>query len=153
MTDYAVTPVQPIVQGLVTIPSGVAGGPVLFKGKGALPTVTRDPLSPFGAFTLTLDTGLPGNAGALQPLPDQPGVTSPSVPDARALITIRGNPTLAPPGTTITQQAVSYIPSPTPGVGINQIEVVLSIAGVGVDPVLPAATGFEIIVWKGVEAP
>jgi len=155
MSDYAVTPVQPIVQGLVTIPSGTPGGPVIFTGKGALPTVTRDPASGSGqgAFILTLDQGLPGNAGALQPLPDQPGATFPAVPDARTLVTVRGDPNIAPPVTTITQIAVAYITSPTPGVGVTQIEIVLTIAGVGTDPVGTNGNGFEVVVWKGVESP
>lgn len=148
MSDYASTPVQPIVQGLVTIPTGVPGDTPVFFGRG-ISSVVRDVASAQGAFILTLDEGLPGG-GALQPTPDD--VLIPPAPDARTYVTVRGG-SGTPPATTITQIAVSYLTNATPGVGIDRIEVVLSIAGAGTDPVGAAGSGFEILVWKGVEAP
>ena len=152
MSDYASAPVQPIVQGLVTIPTNTPGGAVVFTGKG-VSSIIRDPASPLGAFILTLDAGLPGNAGALQEFPDVIGATAPFAPDARTMVTVRGNAAVSPPTTTITQIAVAYLTPVNPAVGITQIEVVLSIAGAPTDPVGAGGSGFEVIVWKGIEAP
>jgi hypothetical protein len=141
--DYSAAPIQPIAQGLVTFPAGPgAGTPVVFDGHGCLPTVTRDPASPSGegAYILTLDPGVPGNAGAVDP-----GVAPLSEPEMRCLITPRG--VGAPPVSGIAFQSVSYILSPAPGVGADQIEITMQNgAAAFTDP----AGGFELIVWKGI---
>jgi hypothetical protein len=132
--DYAVSPFEPIVQGVVTNPLGL--GPV-FEGRGALPTVTRAG-GLVGTFILTLDVGLPGNAGAVPP-----GLAPFINPDVRTMVTTRGSG--APPNTPVATVAVTYVTSFIPGVGANRILIVMTdLAAVLTDP--PA--GFEIIVWR-----
>ncbi len=138
MTDYAGTsPFQPIVQGLVTFPAGVAPlSPVEFTGEG-ISFIERVPLFGNGAYLLTLDEGLPGNAGAVQP-----GASPINNPNVRTMITVRGSG--VPPVSPIATQAVLYVNSPTPGVGADQLLIVMqNIVPTFADP--PA--GFEIIVW------
>lgn len=165
MTDYAAAAIQPIVQGLVTVPSGVAGSAILFSGKGALPAGSRLPAFPIGVIILTLDAGLPGNAGAIEPVPAPvtvPKLLTPPAPLARTLITMR-SPALGSP-TTIDAISVAYgnftVPAPVDG-SLRQVAITLAdTAGALVDPI-PAGTappftganGFEIIVWEGVEQP
>jgi hypothetical protein len=146
MTDYAAAPIQPILQGLVSIDQN--GNPQFFgKGASAVARVTGQAA---GVFQLTLDQGLPGNAGAIEPLPTNSPFTPPfpDDPDPRTTITIRGTGTV--PGTTISEVVVSYgpgTPAPAPGVGDNTIFVSFATsAGVFTDP--PA--GFEIITWLGI---
>jgi hypothetical protein len=137
MTDYAVTPFQPIVQGVVTFPAGVGPAtPVEFNGEG-VSAISRFPGFPLGAYLLTLDEGLPGNAGAVPP-----GVSPLSDPNVRTMITVRGSG--VPPISNISTIAVLYELSATPGVGANQILIVMqTFPPAFADP--PA--GFEIIVW------
>lgn len=138
MPDSAAAPLQPIVSGLVTF----AGGAWSFSGKGCLPTVVHVGA---GDFQLTLDAGLIGNAGAVQPLPVQVLGFPPDTtldPDVRSVVTVRG-----PFPSGIFNIAVRYITSFTPGVGAVVIEVLFAnVANVFTDP---PAGGFDLVVWKG----
>lgn len=119
MANYDAAPIQPFINGIITI---VAGVPV-FKGRG-VSSVVRTPLGALlGDFTLMLDFGLPGSVGI-----------DPNF--AKSQITQRGGVSGA---TLITQQAVTYPSTAT-------VRVVMSVAGAGTDPVLPAAT--ELVVWR-----
>ena len=129
MSDYAAAPVQPIVQGLLT----VAGTTPSFVGKG-VSAVTRVGA---GDYKLQLDAGLLGNAGEVVPA------------SMRTLVTLRGG-SGAPPVTTITQVAVSYVNSGTADGGFDQIELVFSIGGVATELTGAAAGGAEVIAWKAV---
>ena len=135
MTDYAVSPIQPIVQGVVTFPLGVGPAtPVAFNGEG-ISFIERLVGQPLGCYLLTLDEGLPGNAGAVPP-----GTSVIADPNVQTMITVRGSP-----GSTVVGRSVLYLTSPEVGVGANQILIVLRTLPPGfVDP--PA--GFEIIVWR-----
>lgn len=145
MPDYAAAPIQPIVEGLVTYPGG-AGTQPFFDGKG-VSSITRG-VSALGDFILTLDVGLPGNAGAV-PFTSPP--VSPPVqpafapdPDVRTLVTPLGAG--VPPKSGVFTIGVSYIPSGLTGVGAPQIEIVTTTAAlVPIDP----KAGFQIIVWRG----
>ncbi len=168
MTDYAAAAVQPIVQGLVTVPTGIATQALAFTGRGALPVPGRTigvTLFPMGVIILTLDVGLPGNAGAIEPAPDGaiPPTLVPAAPLARALITMRSP--AAGVVSTIDSISVAYgnfsVPTPIDG-SLRQIAITLADGAVLTDPVptpappAPAtagANGFEIIVWAGVESP
>jgi hypothetical protein len=171
MTDYAAAAVQPIVQGLVTITGNLSGGLPIFTGRGALITGTSPPLPtpgrPVGFATgviiLTLDVGLPGNAGAVEPSPDNaiPPTLAPFAPLPRTLITMRSPGVGAP--TTLDSVSVEYgnftLPVPSDG-SLRQVAITIATAaGVLTDPVVVAGTpstganGFEIIVWVGVESP
>ena len=144
MTDYAApAPVQPIVQGLVSFPLGPGpGNPVAFEGKG-ISAIARG-ASAQGSFLLTLDVGLPGNAGAVPPVLGQFGPPLPQDPDVRTLIVPIGIG--APPLSGIVAIGVAYETSAVPGVGATQIQVVTTNGGfVPIDP----KGGFEIVVWRG----
>lgn len=131
--DYAVTPFQPIVQGVVSF---VAGSPV-FDGEG-VSDIARAPGFPVGAFLLTLDPGLIGNAGAVPP-----GTSPINDPNVRSMLTMRG--VGSPPLTNIVTKAVLYLLSPIPGVGADRILVVTQAFPLALaDP----NGGFEIIVWS-----
>jgi len=134
MTDYAVTPFQPIVQGVVTFDA--FDNPV-FTGEG-VSEIARPAGFPVGAFLLTLDEGLPGNAGAVPP-----GLSPINDPNVRTMITMRGAG--VPPISNITATAVLYLVSPAVGVGADQILVVTR-----TNPPAPAdpVAGFEMIVWR-----
>jgi hypothetical protein len=122
------------------------------------------PLSAVGLIILTLDVGLPGNAGAIEPLPDNavPPALSPIAPLPRTLIQVRAPLTGVP--TTLTSVSVTYgnftVPAPIDG-GLRQVMIALALAaGTLVDPIPtggPPATGgangFEVIIWAGVESP
>jgi hypothetical protein len=138
MTDYAVNPFQPIAQGVVTFPDGIAPGSVIeFDGEG-ISFIERVVGFPNGAYLLTLDEGLPGNAGAVPP-----GVAPINDPDVRTVVTTRGSG--VPPISPIATIAVLYPNSPVPGVGADQILIVMqNTAPILADP--PA--GFELIVWR-----
>ncbi len=153
--DYAAAPIQPIVQGLLTV-AIVAGTPVpTFEGKGVssvmrtvAPTVPPDII-----YTLILDVGLPGNAGELQPGPllGTPPLPGPQ-PDARTLINIRGSAmNSVAGGTSIVATGVTYA-QPTPG-GDGGFTAVLLVftdtTPAAVDPMGTVASGVEIIIWKG----
>jgi hypothetical protein len=168
MADYAAAAVQPIVQGLITV--SAAGGTLTFTGRGAklVPSlqaspagIGRDNTNPQGVIVLTLDKGLPGNAGAVEPVPDVGGVPAagPHAPLPRTLVSLRapspGNPT------TLDSVAVAYgnftVPAPADG-SLTQVEVVLATsAGALTDPFptggVSGSDGFEVIVWEGVESP
>ena len=172
MTDYAAAAVQPIVQGLITVPTGLPGGALVFTGRGALlvPNLTgalgrpNAPLSATGLIVLTLDVGLPGNAGAIEPLPNNavPPVGGPAAPLPRALVQVRAPLTGVP--TTLTSVSVTYgnftVPAPVDG-GLRQVMIQLALAaGTLVDPIPtggPPATGgangVEVVIWAGVESP
>jgi hypothetical protein len=130
MSDYAAAPIQPIVQGLLT----VSGTTPSFVGKG-VSSVSR---TGAGDYVLTLDPGLPGEAGALDPNL------------ARSLVTLRGG-SGAPPVTTITQVAVVYHASATPGVGDNTVELLFSIAGTPTELSGAASAGAEVVIWKALQ--
>ncbi len=161
MTDYAAAGIQPIVQGLVTVPTGVSGGALTFTGRGALPVPGRSITIPgppvtAGVIVLTLDVGLPGNAGAIEPAPDGaiPPTLIPAAPLARTLVNLRSPATGVV--TTIDSVSVAYgnfsVPVPIDG-SLRQIAITLGIGAAPTDPVPPNANGFEIIVWAGVESP
>ncbi|HYB24721.1 MAG TPA: hypothetical protein VED41_13045 [Solirubrobacteraceae bacterium] len=134
MTDYAVTPFQPIVQGVVT--ATAVAGPV-FDGEG-ISSIERVAGFPAGAFLLTLDAGLIGNAGAVPP-----GTSPLSDPNVRTMLTMRGAG--APPISNIVATGVLYVLSPVPGVGADQIIVTTQTFPLALaDP----NGGFEIIVWR-----
>jgi len=138
MTDFAVTPFQPIVQGVVTFPDGPGvGTPVVFTGEG-ISDIERPTLFTQGAYILTLDAGLPGNSGAVPP-----GTTLINNPNVRSMITARGAGT--PPFSGVAAIAVLYLLSPDVGVGSDQILVTMQTVPPAalIDP----AGGFEIIVW------
>lgn len=146
MTDYAAAPIQPIVEGIVTYPGG-AGTQPFFDGKGVSAIVRG--VAPVGDFILTLDVGLPGNAGAVPFAPPHfaPPIPAPFAPDpdVRTLVTPFGVGN--PPTSGVATIGVSYIPSASPGVGAPQIEVVMTNAGfVPHDP----PGGFMIVVWRGI---
>jgi hypothetical protein len=135
---YDATPLQTLVQGIVTFPGGVGTQP-MFTGIG-VSSIARDPASGGqGAYILTFDRGLPGLAGAIDA-----GTPLLLDPFARSLVTMRGSGT--PPVTLITNIAVSYLTSPIAGVGADRMEIVLqNVAFLFIDP--PA--GFEVILWRG----
>lgn len=151
MTDYAAAPIQPIVQGLLTVDI-VGGVPVpTFQGKG-VSAVTRTAGGVQIVYELTLDEGLPGNAGELQPSPidlGPPLVLGPQ-PDARTLINIRGSLTnVIPGGTSIVATGVTYAVAGMDG-GFTEVLLVFTDATpAAVDPTGAVASGVEIIVWKG----
>src|SRR5271166_3629581 len=88
MTDYAAAPIQPIVEGVVTFPGGVGTAP-FFDGKG-VSAIVRDPATGGqGGYILTLDVGLPGNAGAVPFAGPPPLIPFPPFaldPDVRTMI-------------------------------------------------------------------
>jgi len=138
MPDYAAAPIQPIVSGFVTFPGGVATQP-FFQGKG-VSSIVRGP-SLQGLYILTLDVGLPGNAGAVPFGPSPPLAPDPDVRTMVLPLAIG-----EPPLSTITSIGVSYIPSALSGVGAPQIEIAMT------EPVFILADppgGFQIIVWRG----
>jgi hypothetical protein len=133
MTDYAVTPFQPIVQGVIV---ATATG-VTFDGEG-ISNIERVTGFPAGAFLLTLDEGLIGNAGAVPP-----GLAPINDPNVRTMLTMRGAGT--PPISNIVASAVLYVLSPTPGVGADQIIIATQTFPLALaDP----NGGIEIIVWN-----
>jgi len=143
MADYAAAPIQPIVQGLVTT---VAGPPIVssFFGRGVrkITRVAGPPIS----YRLVLDPGLPGNAGALEPLVDTVPPTPPVAPDPRTMIQLRSGPT-------VTAQVVTYAASsilvdgvaPPPDGSLNVVVITLI-------AVTPVDADFEIITWVGVDS-
>lgn len=164
MTDYAAAAVQPIVQGLVVITGPIAGGPVTFTGRGAklLPSANglgRSNANPIGVIVLTLDEGLPGNAGAIEPIPNNavPPAVGPFAPLARTMVSLRspspGNPT------NIDSVSVTYgnftVATPMDG-SLQQVEIIFAVGAVPTDPFttgVGGSNGFEIVVWEGVESP
>jgi hypothetical protein len=168
MTDYAAAAVQPIVQGLVTITGNVSGALPIFTGRGALIVGTGRPTAPpgnvAGAIILTLDVGLPGNAGAIEPNPNNavPPTLVPAAPLPRTLVTMR-SPVVGVP-TTLDSVSVAYgnftVPAPSDG-SLRQIAITIAAGVVLTDPVATppggpftaGANGFEIIVSAGVESP
>jgi hypothetical protein len=140
MSDYAAAPIQPIVEGFITFPGG-SGGPIVFLGKG-VSQVTRDALTGgVGSYVLLLDTGLPGNAGAV-PAANAP-LPTPD-PDVRTLVTPLG--VGAPPSSGVAFIGVSYNPAAGPGIGARSVEIVLQApGGAFIDPV----GGVYVVVWRG----
>jgi hypothetical protein len=137
VSDYSRILLQPIVQGVVTFPNGTgAGSLVEFDGEG-VSNIARLAGFPNGAYVLTLDQGLPGNAGAVRP-----GALPIVDPNVCTMISPRG--TGAVPNSIIVTTGVLYLLSPAPGVGADQILVVMQTFPLALaDP--PA--GFEIITW------
>jgi hypothetical protein len=115
---------------------------------------------------LTLDVGLPGNAGGIAPVPNNavPPSVTPAVPLPRTLVTMR-SPTVGVP-TTLGSVSVAYgnftVPVPIDG-SLRQIAITIGTtvaAPVLTDPVTTGgapptagANGFEIVVYAGVESP
>lgn len=133
MSDYAAAPIQPIVQGLLT----VAGVVPTFSGRG-VSDVARFAA---GVYDLTLDEGLIGNGGEIDPA------------KARAIVTVRGSATNAlTDGTTITSVAVSYN---TPGADGGMTVMRITLAGGSplavIDPTGTDAGGVEVILFKDPE--
>ncbi len=173
MTDYAAAAVQPIVQGLITV--SALGGVVTFTGRGArlIPSllaspngIGRDNTHAQGVFVLTLDVGLPGNAGAVEPSPDGaiPPTLVPAAPLPRSLVTVRA-PTVAGVvvPSTLLSVSVAYgnftgpasVTPPIDG-SLTQVMIVVSttaLVGGLADPLTPNGNGVEVIVWAGVESP
>ena len=138
MPDYAAAPIQPIVEGLVTFPGGAPA--ISFDGKG-VSAIARIAGHPLGAYVLTLDEGLPGNAGAVPFGPSPPLAPD---PDVRTLILPIG--VGVPPVSGVHAIGVAYNPSGISGVGAFQIFIVLTnMVFALVEPV----NGFQIIVWRG----
>jgi hypothetical protein len=115
MSDFAVTPFEPIVQGVVTY-----AGPLLsWEGVG-LEAIQRLPGHAAGAYLLTLDEGLPGNSGAVPP-----GAAPTVNPDVRTVITCRAP--VPPAVNPIQTTGILYLPIvPIPGVGCTFILVVMA---------------------------
>jgi hypothetical protein len=137
MTDYAATPIQPILQGFVS----TIGGATTFFGRG-VEKISH--VNGTGLYRLVLDAGLPGNAGAVEPTPGGSG-SLPAAPDTRTMITRRTNPA-------VTSELVTYVASslvadgvPPPPDGSLNVVVVLFIG-----PAEQADADFEIITWTGV---
>jgi len=137
MTDYAAVPVQPIVQGLITLVNpDVPDDGIDFFGIGI---VQNGPFAPVrngaGSYTLTRDPGLPGDV-AINPL------------FGRFMMTVCGpNGIAAGAPTAIESKSLTYLTSPLLNanlVGANQIEIFLAAGGAGTD----FETGLEIILWR-----
>jgi hypothetical protein len=137
-TDAA--PIQPLANGLLMI----VGGVPIMSGIGFQSAVARG-ASPVGDFIIQLEignlaldpvsTGLPGDIG-IDPR------------FGRIRMTARGLGT--PPAATLAQLAASYIVSPVPGMGAQQIQITTRLAnGAFIDPVAPDAAGLEIILFRG----
>ena len=167
MGDYAAAPIQPIVQGLLTVSTTPNHVPT-FQGRG-VSAVTRVAGPPI-AYVLTLDAGLPGNAGELAPTgaiypaaaqPSGAGAGASSVgaasriptPDARSSITIRGSLTNGVVGASgIINTAITYI---TPGAdgGFTQVQLIFQSLTAGALPLVSAdptdafAAGAEFVLW------
>jgi hypothetical protein len=163
MTDYAATSVQPIVQGLLTVSGAAAPSPNVptFTGKG-VSAVARVVVAGNISYVFTLDAGLPGNAGEVEPTgaaypaAQVPGAgsgasstTNVPAPDMRSYFAVRGSSTAAVPGsTTITSTAVTWLAPGADG-GFTQFKLVfLNAAGVTVDPSDLVAAGVEIVIGK-----
>jgi hypothetical protein len=134
MTDYAAAPVQPIVQGLLSVRFVDSAGILSFFGVGIVLTGVNAPLYVgAGHYVLTLDPGLPGDV-AIDP------------PFGRTLLTVRG-PVGGAAGTPtiVESKSINYIVNAVPGVGANKIEIFLTdSADDGADP----ETGLEIVLWR-----
>lgn len=137
MGSASAAPLQPLVAGLVTFAGGVWG----FSGKGCLPIVGHPAA---GAFLLAFDPGELGLTGAVQAItvPVRGFPPDPTLdPDVRSIVTVRG-----PFPSLIFNISARYIAG-APGVGAPVMSVMLaSNANVLIDP---PATGFDVIVWKG----
>jgi hypothetical protein len=137
MTDYGPVPFQPIVQGVITFPGGAApGSPVLWTGEG-ISFIERTPLVPTGSYVLTLDEGLPGNAGAVQL-----GLAPILNPNVFTMVTPRGSG--VPPASNIGTVGVLWVASFIPGVGdprlvISTETIPLALAD--------SPAGLEVIIW------
>ena len=139
MADYAATPIQPIVQGVLTV-DAITLVPTFF-GTG----VSKATRSAQGVYQLTLDPGLPGNAGEVAPAI----AGGPPALNLRSLVTIRGSTFPVAGGSDIAGIGVSYIdPSASDG-GLQQVQLVFTEieTSLGVDPTGQTATGVEVIVW------
>lgn len=146
MTDYAAAPIQPIVQGLLTV-DPVSLVPT-FTGRGVRAVTRTTAAGPPAQilYTLFLDPGLPGNAGELQ---SGPPIVGPQ-PDARTLVTIRGSATNVIPGSTsIASTGVFYGVLSADGGDTAILLVFTDAVPAAVDPTGAVASGVEIIVWKG----
>lgn len=138
MTDYAATPLQPIAQGLLTVSGAAAVPPHVpnFSGTGVT-KVERVLIGPDIYYVFTLDKGLPGNSGEIDP------------DKARLHVNIRGSATnpAVPFGTSITAFPVTYI-TPGSGGGMTQFRLCFLAGGISTDPTDDAASGVEIDLWK-----
>lgn len=163
MTDYAATSVQPIVQGLLTVSGAAAPSPHVptFTGKG-VSAVARVVVAGNIAYVFTLDAGLPGNAGEVEPdgaaypAAQVPGAgsgalpgTNVPVPDTRSYFTMRGSSSAAVPGSSlVTSTAITWLAPGADG-GFTQFQLVfLNAAGATVDPTDLVAAGVEIVIGK-----
>ena len=167
MTDYAAAAVQPIVQGLLTV-SGTgasrAGVPT-FSGRG-VSAVARTAL---GTYLFTLDAGLPGNSGEVEPIGGVyplnlvPGAgsgassaTNVPAPDTRSALTVRGSSTATVAGASqvdgIGITWLTTVTAPTKDAAFTQFQLVFTqdvgASAVGVDPTDDIAAGVEIVIWK-----
>lgn len=134
MTAYSPFLFESIVQGVVTFEDGEP----VFNGEG-ISDIVRVPGFPLGAYLLTFDEGLIGNAGAVPP-GDNPLIDN----NVRTMIQTRGVPPVPIPN--IINISVLYVTSPIAGVGCNQIIVVM-FTNLPVELADPTG-GFEIIMWR-----
>jgi hypothetical protein len=133
MSDNSPFLFEPIVQGVVTF----EGGEPVWNGEG-ISAIERFAGFPVGAFLLTLDEGLIGNAGAVPP-----GANPLIDNNVRTMVQTRG--LLPVPTPNIITIAVVYLTSLAPGVGANQIGVIMQTSPLALaDP----TGGFEMIVWR-----
>jgi hypothetical protein len=157
-------PLQCIVQGLLTVSGAQAVKPLTptFAGRGVSDVVRVAGTNPTIAYVLTLDEGLPGNAGEVVPEGGAypaalvPGagsgassLTNVPTPDIRCAFAIRGSSTNAViGGTSIASIAVSYI-TPGPDGGFTQVQLIFQdTTGTAVDPTDAVAAGIEILIQK-----
>jgi hypothetical protein len=144
MTDYAAVPVQPIVQGVLTV-DPISLLPT-FQGRGVLSVVKNA----VGDFTLNLDPNSEGSIALDATVtPSVPAGVAGAVPVfGRTILTLRGSPTnVVPFSTTITEKSVSYVVT-DPTKGATAIRIVLAIGGAGTDPTEDDAGGCEVIVLR-----
>jgi hypothetical protein len=120
----------------------VSGITPSFLGTG-VSKVTR---SAQGVYQLTLDPGLPGNAGEVAPSI----AGGPPAPNLRSLVNIRGSTSPVPGGSDISGIGVSYIDPSVADGGLQQVQLVFTAntTGLGVDPTGASASGVEVIVWS-----
>jgi hypothetical protein len=167
MADYSATSVQPIVQGLLTVSGTSAPNPGVpsFSGRG-VSSVVR---SAAGVYLFTLDAGLPGNAGEVEPigsaypLTSVPGAgngasstTNVPAPDTRTALTVRGSSTAFLAGSSqVEGMGITWLATgtaPSKDLAFTQFKLVftqgLAGATVGVDPTDTIAAGVEIVIWK-----
>jgi hypothetical protein len=138
----AAAPIQPLAQGIVTFPGGPPN--IAFEGHGIVQQGGAAPVYVgMGHYVLFLDPGLPGLAGAIEPLPVFPLVL-PIDPNVRTNIMPLGSG--VPPLSGIYGIGFAWVASAVAGVGSIAIAIVLTNEALAMeDP----DVGFQITIWKG----